>query len=127
MVTRLRSQMTSVISADQSSIEIQRTTIVEDYGRLKSETTETLDAQTMRLSLKKPLKAVQADGSVITVQQWSLLAEYDADIQRGDVFEHDGKTFHVIDTDDLTFDGGVYGKQATVEEVSSNARSRPRY
>lgn len=110
------------IARNPSSIVIQRTQEVSDgAGGSYCETVE-LSTQTVRIFMSTFAGTDAKDkggvGGQIQTQRWGLLAIWDADIVKGDVFTHQGRRFSVRALSPASTGGQTTAIHADIEEVS---------
>lgn len=107
------------IKRNPTSIEIQRIQETDDGAGGVIKTTITLPAQIARVFMTET-NAIDAtnEGGIVQSHRWSLLAEHDADVKRGDTFQHLGMTFRVQDVNPASTGGEVVALHAALNEVS---------
>ena len=110
------------IARNPSSIVIQRTQEVNDGAGGSYRETVELPAQTVRIFMSTFAGTDAKDkggvGGQIQTQRWGLLAIWDADIVKGDVFTHQGRRFSVRAVSPASTGGQTTAIHADIEEVS---------
>lgn len=107
------------IDQNPASIALTRTSQTPDGAGGFIESSTTLPAQTFRifLSSMRGSREVESEGGERQINQSGLLAEHDADIQRGDRFTMNGRDYKVEKVDPIGLVGQVVSMQAALEEV----------
>lgn len=108
------------IALNPAVVEIQRTVKEDDGAGGVTTSTETLDPQEVRIFISTDRIAVDTggEGGLVHISRYGLLAPHDADLQRGDSFEHEGRTYRVRSVRAVRFQGETVSFQAELEEVT---------
>ena len=110
------------IARNPSSIVIQRTQEVSDGAGGSYRETVELPAQIMRIFMSTfastDAKDSTGSGGHIQTQRWGLLAMWDADIDKGDTFTHQGRQFRIRSISPASTGGQTTAIHADLEEVS---------
>lgn len=110
------------IARNPSSIVIRRTREVDDGAGGSYRETVELPAQTVRIFMSTLTGTDAKDstglGGHIQTQRWGLLAAWDADINKGDTFTHQGRQFRVRSIGPASTGGQTTAIHADLEEVS---------
>lgn len=109
----LRKQTKQFIAENATSVILMRTTMIDDGagGEVPASADPTpLDPQDMRIVIKAPNQQVEVRtvGGEVVRPEYSILAEYDADLKAGDSFTHDGTRIEVV----FVYSIGDYEKRA---------------
>lgn len=119
LVTIRRELTKRTIRQNPMQVVFTRRAQVPDGAGGWKEDDVTLEPQTVRLFLSSVLgrREVSKEGGQLQFSQAGLLAEHDADIQRGDKFERDGRKYKVEKVDAVRLAGEVVSIQCVMEEV----------
>ncbi|NPV80742.1 MAG: head-tail adaptor protein [Firmicutes bacterium] len=79
-----------------------------------------LPVQTVRVFMGtySQSKEIATEAVQMQIQRWGMLARWDADIQLGDVFTAQGRSFRIRDIDQVATGGDVIALHVDLEEVS---------
>jgi hypothetical protein len=122
----IRQKQENIINDNPTSITITRTTKASDGAGGWTESTTTLDAQTVRLYTKGTVSEITstdvAESGYTQVTILKMLAEYDADVERKtadntDTFTANGRNYEIVDVLDVMVGGEIVFKQCQVREV----------
>lgn len=110
------------IARNPSSIAIKRSQEVDDGAGGSYRETAELPAQTVRIFMSTFAGTDAKDstglGGHIQTQRWGLLAMWDADVVKGDVFTHLGRQFRVRSISLASTGGQTAAIHADLEEAS---------
>ena len=109
------------IARNPSSIAIKRMREVDDGAGGSYRETVGLLAQTVRIFMSTFAGTDAKDtglGGHIQTQRWGLLAMWDADIDKGETFTHQGRQFRIRSISPASTGGQTTAIHADLEEVS---------
>ena len=124
-IKQLRKASKQKIRINPVVIIIQRQQLTDDGfgGQIEDPlgTTDTLDPITVRLSHEKsgPEKMKETSAGLSTNLQRFLFADYQADIQQGDIFEAEGRRWKIGPVDPMTQYGKTIEYQATITDAAT--------
>lgn len=122
LITSIRARQTELINQNPASIIITRKAKTRNTGGGWTETSSTLDAQTVRIYAKGERVIMVGEPGFSTVRPTKMIAKYDADILgRGannvGTFPYDGKTYEVKDVKNEYANGSIVFKTCTLEKL----------
>lgn len=119
---RARWNVERQIARNPADIVIRRTREVGDGAGGSYRETVELPAQTVRIFMSTfagtDAKDSTGSGGHIQTQRWGLLAMWDADINKGDTFTHQGRQFRIRSISPASTGGQTTAIHADLEEVS---------
>ena len=121
-VAQARRNAERQIARNPSSIVIKRSREVDDGAGGSYRETVELPAQTVRIFMSTLAGTDAKDstglGGHIQTQRWGCLAMWDADIDKGDTFTHQGRQFRIRSISPASTGGQTTAIHADLEEVS---------
>lgn len=111
------------IARNSTGIVITRYPMIDDGAGGEYPDTQNLQilpVQNVRIFMSSFSEAQNRtnEGGQIQVQRWGLLAKWDADIKKNDIFAVKDQTFRVFDVNPVRYAGEVVSLQVDIEEVS---------
>lgn len=102
----LREQTEFFIDQNPIDLVLSRITKVDDGAGGTTEDSVPLDAQKMRLVKPAPSTSVERRtvGGEMVFPTLSVVAQFDADMQRGDTFKYQGLTMEIVWVNDMGYE-----------------------
>lgn len=119
LVEKRRELTRRSIEQNPSQVSLTRMEKVPDGAGGWIENEVTLSGQTVRLFISSSpgSREVSTVGGQMQINQVGLLAEHDADVQKDDSFERDGRRYKVAKVDPIRLLGEIVSIQCDLEEV----------